>query len=374
MSDCPYYQQGLFIGSTPSGNTEIAMCCWQKKQTVDTVSFDHEYLAQLRTQAQTKVPSECSKYCSIPGHVANEREKSQIEWPALISKDYSSKSIRSLHLEQSLICNLKCISCNSSFSSAWASEYNQYDPTAPTITLKKFPEEKWKDLDLINLQRLHFTGGEPLLNADNKKILQHLDNIGILSNVSISYNTNGTILPDQELIELWQKSKFVRLFISLDGVESTFEYTRYPAKWNQVETNIEYFRSLSSVCILIEISAIIGIHNIFNLPKLFKWWEDNCQTGSQGDPSQIFVRRIEPISYGGQVLDLKHLPESLRQPALDMLQLLTQYSGVYDLINYIKHTQMPSNTWINYLESLDKNRGTTWKSMLDNKLQKEINC
>jgi organic radical activating enzyme len=61
-----------------------------------------------------------------------------------------------------------------------------FDPGAPQISLKKEPESVWKDLDLTQLRRLHFTGGEPLLNKDNKKILQHLDKLGVLSNVVLS--------------------------------------------------------------------------------------------------------------------------------------------------------------------------------------------
>jgi molybdenum cofactor biosynthesis enzyme MoaA len=230
----------------------------------------------------------------------------------------------------------------------------------------------WKDLDLTQLRRLHFTGGEPLLNKDNKKILQHLDKLGVLSNVVLSYNTNGTVLPDTEVLELWQRCRFVRLFFSLDGVGSTFEYTRFPAKWSDVEQNIQYFRSLNRICILIEVNPVIGVHNIFNLPEIFQWWEEHCQTGSQGDPSQIILRYIEPSSFGGQVLSLKHLTNFQANAALDMLQLLTRYTGVQDLINYIKQNRSPDNCWMDYLNKLDSIRNTDWHTALQ--IQKEATC
>lgn len=365
---CPYYNQGLFIGSTPQGSTQISMCCWQQKQTVDSVSFDHEYLQEVRQQSQHQIPNNCSKFCSIPGHVANERERSLIEWPILIDTDIDKQVIRVLHLEQGLICNLKCISCSTKYSSAWNGEYQEFVPSAPTISLSKVPEEQWKHLDLTYLRKVHFTGGEPLLNRDNKKILQHLDSLGILSEVSVSYNTNGTIKPDDELLELWQRCKFIRLFVSLDGVRSTFEYTRFPANWEEVKSNINYIRSLSHIAILIEVDAIVGIHNIFDLPEFFAWWENECQAGSQGDPSCVFVRKIDQISFGGQVLDLKYLSNTLAESALDMLNTLTKYDGVGDLIRYIKNNREPGFQWVDYLYKLDKQRKTNWQQSLNAKL------
>ena len=369
---CPYYAQGLYIGSTPAGLTEISMCCWQKKQQVSQVSFDHPYLVDAREQSKKTIPSTCSTYCNQPEHELNERKRSYIDWNQFISDDTEELGIKALHLEQSLTCNLKCISCSSKYSSAWNGEYQLFDPSAPQISLKKEPESVWKDLDLTQLRRLHFTGGEPLLNKDNKKILQHLDKLGVLSNVVLSYNTNGTVLPDTEVLELWQRSRFVRLFFSLDGVGSTFEYTRFPAKWSDVEQNIQYFRSLNRICILIEVNPVIGVHNIFNLPKIFQWWEEHCQTGSQGDPSQIILRYIEPSSFGGQVLSLKHLTNFQANAALDMLQLLTRYTGVQDLINYIKQNRSPDNCWMDYLNKLDSIRNTDWHTALQ--IQKEATC
>ena len=366
---CPYFKQGLFIGSTADGEPSLAMCCWQKKKTVDRADFDHSYLEQTRAESLTQLPEVCSPYCAVPGHVANDRERSLVEWPLLFGPITEEKVIRVLHIEQSLICNLKCISCSSRLSSAWNGEYQLFDPTAPTVSLAKFPEEQWRNLDLTHLQRIHFTGGEPLLNRDNKKLLQHLKELGVLSNVILSYSTNGTIIPDNETLELWRQSRFVRLFISLDGTESVFEYTRYPAKWAEVTANIEHFRSLKDICILIEVNAIVGMHNIFALPKFFAWWQEHCPTGSQGDPSHVFVRRIQDSTFGGTALDLQHLTEEQANRALDMLYLLN-YPGILDIINYIKQNRNPSTAWVDYLERLDNIRGTNWQDSLP----QEITC
>jgi hypothetical protein len=357
-SFCPYYNQGLFIGSTSQTDTQISMCCWQSKQPVKKVTFDHDYLQLIRQQSQDQIPDKCSPYCKISGHIANERERTQNEtiW------DDSGIKIKKLHLEQSLICNLTCISCSSRYSSSWNSHYHLFDKTAPLIRLKKNPQSVWQQLDLTDLNQVHFTGGEPLLNPDNKKILGHLKDIGRLPHISLTYNTNGTILPDQELIDLWAQAKWVRLFFSLDGIGPTFEYTRFPANWNQTQQNIQWFRNLEGPCILIEVNAIVGIHNIFNMPEFFKWWKNHCHTGNQGDSSQIFVRAIEPSSYGGEVLSLKNFPSALYDSAKSVLQSVIELPGATSLISKLGTSQ--STEWIDYFEKLDKLRKTNWRTSL----------
>lgn len=353
--NCNYADQGLYIGSTPTGSTQIAMCCWQQKQVIhSSVSMQHPHLIEMRN---LDMPPQCSPYCSEPGHVANERERCQQDpwWSTGVK-------IKKLHLEQSLICNLACISCSTLYSSRWNQWYREFVPDADLIELKQQPESVWQHLDLTEVEHVHFTGGEPLLNPDNVKILQHLDSIGQLENTAISYCTNGTVMPDSTLLELWSKAKWTRLFISLDGVGSTFEYTRWPADWHTVNTNIEKFRSISGPCILLEVDAIVGIHNLWNMAEFYQWWLDHCQTGNQGDPSQVFVRSIEPSSYGGRVLSLKNLPTELADLARSTILRIESVPGAQSLLQDISTT--PSTEWIQYLDKLDEQRQCDWRMSL----------
>jgi hypothetical protein len=361
---CNYYDQGLFIGSTPQAQTTISMCCFQDKKNTDVVSFDHPYLTQLREQAKYSIPNECAIECKSKNY-HNERIRTRAEY----YWNNSGKKIKKLHLEQSLICNLTCISCSSRYSSAWAKDYHLFDQSKPIIKLKKYPEQVWQHLDFSELEHVHFTGGEPLLNLDNIKILKHLDKLGRLDSITLTYNTNGTQRASSELINLWAKAKWVRLHFSLDGINSTFEYTRYPAIWQQVEENIQWYRKIKGPCILIEVNAIVGIHNVFNLPDFYSWWKTNCQSGNQGDPSNIFVKEILDSSYGGQVLSLKYLPKAFEQQAQDMLQSIIDLPGASQLISLM--CQQTDNRWLEYFEKLDQIRGTNWRAFLQGPILSE---
>lgn len=354
---CNYYDQGLFIGSSPQGRNAISMCCYQTRKFVDTVKFDHAYLQDLRSQAKKEIPAVCNNVCKSSKY-HNERLRARLEpyW------DASGVKLKKLHLEQSLLCNLTCISCSSRYSSAWSKDYKLFDPNAPVVQLKKHPDSVWKHLDFSDLEHVHFTGGEPLLNQDNLLILEHLASIGRLQHVTLTYNTNGTVKVSERFIELWSQAKWVRLHFSLDGVGSTFEYTRYPANWQQVQENIQWYRQVSGPCILIEVNAIVGIHNVFNLADFYQWWKQHCQTGNQGDASSIFVKEINPDSYGGWVLSLAHMPKQFVQSTQDMLQSLSDLPGASSLIELVG--QQSNMKWVEYFEKLDTLRNTNWRASL----------
>lgn len=368
---CPYYQHGLYIGATTTGDTTLAMCCWQQPEIVtSTVKFDHPILESRRAESVHKVPNDCAPTCSKNGHIANERERALQEFQELYSTQ-NDHDLRVLHLEQGLTCNLACIGCSPLFSSSWNRHYHLFDSQYPQVIKARYPEQQWQDLDFKNLQRIHFTGGEPLLNHDNVAILRHLDQLGLLSQVSLNYNTNGTIFPDQELLDLWQKCRFVRLYFSLDAVGPAFEYTRYPAQWDQVQENIKQFQQQSQICIIIGVTVTVGIHNIFGLGDFFKWWESQSRLGSQGDSSTVYVRKIDSWSHGGRVLDLQHLTDNQTQLALDHLESVKNYPGIIDVINYVVTNRTPDSGWKDYLDQLDQLRGTNWKHSLSPVLQKD---
>jgi molybdenum cofactor biosynthesis enzyme MoaA len=48
------------------------------------------------------------------------------------------------------------------------------------------------------VKKIHFNGGEPLLNDDQLGLLLKLEKQDVLKNVFISYNTNGTVMPSKK--------------------------------------------------------------------------------------------------------------------------------------------------------------------------------
>jgi organic radical activating enzyme len=206
------------------------------------------------------------------------------------------------------------------------------------------------NLDLSNIKKIHFNGGEPMLNSSQVKLLNQID----LTNVTLSYNTNGTIYPDQQIIDLWKQAKLVKLFFSIDATEQAFEYVRYPGKWQQVANNMILMKKNLPSNVMFGFNITVASYNVFELPSVYNWFADNISVNREQDSSDFCWQ----LAYNYNVTQL---PTHLKQFAIDQLLPVDQYSG---LINLLKIEKTISNDWIDKLNIIDRRRNTNWKKSL----------
>lgn len=189
-------------------------------------------------------------------------------------------------------CNLVCRMCGPSSSSAWYKEWQAtrhrgftedgqrlvLEEKSPGV-FKAHPDvydwtEDEKVLNFIKtcgeeLRRLHFSGGEPLLSRGHLEILKHLVQSGRAKSMSLEYNTNLSILPD-EILELWSQFECVELGISADGPPQVNEYIRYPLKNERFLTHLRKLDQ-SQVSGRFWIATTVQIYNILYLQDLSDW-------------------------------------------------------------------------------------------------------
>jgi len=189
-------------------------------------------------------------------------------------------NIRVLDLKFGNTCNLKCVNCNDVNSSKWLEDtikiYNKDRYTSEELLNFKWYNnpEVFEELStqLSKLTHLELFGGEPFLVKQQWDFLQLLIDLGVSKHIEISYTTNGTVWPEYAIEHLWPKFKSINLMLSADGIESTFEYNRFPAKWTDFQTNLFKFKQLG---FNITISYTVSIFNIFNLIDSLKFYHDN---------------------------------------------------------------------------------------------------
>ena len=151
-------------------------------------------------------------------------------------------------------------------------------------------------------------------------MLQKACDDGSINNVVVSYNTNGTVLPDQEIIELWKQAKLVKIYFSIDSIGDSFNYVRFPADWKQVESNIiDGFFKIADLNIVFSVGPTVNITNIFYIGDIINWVEKNIAYNLQGDPTDIYINPVGDFSHGGKVLNLRNLGYDLQQRALEYL-------------------------------------------------------
>ena len=173
-----------------------------------------------------------------------------------------------LDLKFGTLCNLKCRSCGSVNSSSWKSDelklYDRILDNKDALWIKKNPGV-WDELEKImsTVEHMDFTGGEPFMIDQHYNLLRSAVEFGYAKNISIHYNTNGTIRPPKEVFELWKKFKDVEIMFSLDGVGEQFEYIRSGAAWEEVWENFNYFKSQKFL--RIQICHTVSIFNVYYL-------------------------------------------------------------------------------------------------------------
>jgi MoaA/NifB/PqqE/SkfB family radical SAM enzyme len=149
-----------------------------------------------------------------------------------------------LDLKLGSICNIKCRICSTEYSQKWAQDETQIygAPRFPTkLNWLDDDSEFWDNLKDIapTIEFIDFTGGEPFLVKPHWQLLKYLVDNNYSKNISVHYNTNGTVLPTTAQRNLWREFKWVETMFSFDGIDSKFEYQRHPAKWATAQQTFE---------------------------------------------------------------------------------------------------------------------------------------
>jgi len=130
-------------------------------------------------------------------------------------------------------------------------------------------EDKWEQLKNNTNKTLHFDlyGGEPWLIKKQWEFIKHLIDSGQSKNVSLNYATNGSVHEDYYFTEYFSKFKKVTLLYSADGIEDTFEYCRYPGKWDTFKDNILKAKQFKEDGIIewIAVAYTISAFSIYNV-------------------------------------------------------------------------------------------------------------
>jgi len=367
---CPEIYRGLYIDRVNNNNIRIAPCCQSdaKIESVDNFNFyTNSYLTYLRSEfARGAKPLECSRCWQAEAIGQKSRRQSAVEFFNIPPSDLIKLS--SLDHSATWACNLACIMCGPTNSSLWASELNYSNSDLINIGRKFQKSNNFIDkLDYKNIQKIHFNGGEPMLNAEQINLLEKLKQQNVLKNTYISYNTNGTVMPSDKIIDLWKDSKLVKIFFSIDATESAFEYIRWPGNWKSVSDNIVSMKNNLPANVMFGINMTVGCYNIFETTDVWHWFKENLSTNREGDKSDFCWQ----LAYN---FDIKFLPTAIKTRAINHLSSIHELS---EIANYIKNTlsKNEDNSWVSTLDNLDSKRNTNWKNSLAiGKHFKEITC
>jgi MoaA/NifB/PqqE/SkfB family radical SAM enzyme len=256
-------------------------------------AFNNQYMTNLRRRfLNGEKPEECSQCWrqEAAGMTSKRLFSKKYVMPRCHDVDWNNienAKIKMLDLKLGNICNLKCRICTSLASSSIAAEDLAQLPAAEKKSHEAYQRLKfgqwprksdsrfWQNLrDLLpKIEFIEFSGGEPFLIQEHFDLLKYAVEQGLSKNISLHYNTNGTVDPNEDSW-VWQHFKSVHIAFSIDNVGKRYEYERYGADWQEVNDNISWistYKQHDGVNLTTQLCFTVNIQNVYYLDELLEW-------------------------------------------------------------------------------------------------------
>jgi MoaA/NifB/PqqE/SkfB family radical SAM enzyme len=278
------------------------------------------------------------------------------------------KNLKMVSVAFGNVCNFKCRICSEKSSSKIAGEI-----LAPLSTKEKKTHRAWQAIekgkwihdgqtlwdsviDNPQIKYFDFAGGEPLLDKNHLRALESMVERNIAGDVSIHYNTNGSIINDH-LLDLWRHFKKIDLAISIDDIGDRFDIQRPGGEkfgWSTVEQNVRYIKEHKTNNVILNIHCVVSVMNVHYLPELCDWIE------SAGFEDLYFS-----ILYNPDHLSLSKIPKKAAELSIEKLKSHSFnertrpfIETVLGILEKSKHTE--NIPFVNYMNQLDSVRGESF--------------
>lgn len=253
-----------------------------------------------------------------------------------IKPEVDFSSIQFLDITLGNKCNLACRMCHPNSSSLVAKQWEILGKINSKNTNIEFSRStKNKFIEIIdrsyNLDTIYMLGGEPLVNDFHDEILEYLIKTGRAKNITVQYNTNLNVDLERYL-DMWSHFKLIDLGISIDGSHDTYEYIRWPGRWNKVWNNLLAVSQYNKPNIHPMVATTVQNLNIDNLYTLIN------EIISNTDLTFYFI----PITGDNQ---LHYTPRHVLEKALSDIKTLpdTLYRKT-DLVSMIESAMLKSDS------------------------------
>ena len=259
----PWYSQEIkYIDRAP--------CCLLPKN-YEITQIKKELLSGIRTNA-------CQKCWDVEDQGKDSRriqENKFLDWKLnqgieKIQEDcYNNKNSTILYqIYLSNLCNQACVTCGSIVSTKWA-EIEKRMGITPKLTWGINIDNL--EINFKTAQRINLLGGEPMFDARTFHLLEKLLDHGN-DQCFISFITNGSVHLNDKQKNLLGSFKKINICVSIDGIESKFEYMRWPGKWKTLLDNLDQYRSLTDN---FSVSYTISSINAIYYDETIEWFNNH---------------------------------------------------------------------------------------------------
>jgi len=354
MIFCPEIFNGLFLHPSGKGQINYSPCCQAHTKTTNVDNFNFktdENLVRLRSENINGLKSsECERCWIAEENNHTSKRQSSINY-CKQNNIPKNESILFLEYNSTWSCNLKCIMCSPEYSSSLAKESGDINVELKESNINRKLNNIVDRLDLSETRRIHFNGGEPLINNNHREVIEKVKD---KSKLSISYNTNGTKRVNQEILDLWSQCNYVRIFFSIDAIDVAFDYVRYGGSWAEVKENLEWYKNNTPSNVMFGLNVTVGLYNLLEMKDLWEWHTKEFSSNEGGDKTE----------FNWQIAN-NYNPNFLKKEVKDIF--INEVKGITELSSLVKFIDVDVKSdeyWIEDLNKIDSRRNTNWRKSL----------
>jgi organic radical activating enzyme len=364
---CPLPFRHVFVDSTG-----VSACCNTPRYPVSIPQWEqHPALKKLQQQTLSGEIPEICQPCVTQEAIQGRslRTDSNRDYNYSIATE---TCIDFVDYRSSNICNFKCRSCTPLFSHGIAQETRSHKILSQfygtmghdinkTISVTD-TNHQWIIENLSQIKRLMFTGGEPTVIPEIKKIIQEITKNHRHIQLIITSNASFT---DKFWFDITQQIENLHWTISLDAVGEAAEIVRHGTDWQTVSQNIEW---LSKNANSLDINTVVSNLNTLQIGPLLTFVRNmqkisTMPTGKQGD---VGCRHQFYVCQRPYHLCADNWPPDLQPIVIDYLNQCTvldldqeQSNLITGLIQQIKIAKFDLNLWeqgLKFNQKLDQIR------------------
>ena len=303
MPKCSIFKNGVTIGPTGA----VRPCCaFEVKKGTQNLYWDDDWPtkhAEWGKRSETEWLEECAE-CELSEKLT--RRSLRTRYNEVLVDEVG---IKQWDLKINNTCNFACRMCDRTSSSTWANIVRdnkaEWDPyyAAPKegAWVKKSLEFSHLMLDATIVK---FTGGEPLMIPQVKKIIQRLIDEDVAPGITLELITNGS--HDLRVwSHLFEKFERVNINISIEAIGSRYEYIRPGSSWLTTSENTVIFNKQKPANTHLTVTVLPMVFNHNNMDDVVSWAKENNIDVSISTPV------IRPAFMSPDAMNNKKLREQL---------------------------------------------------------------
>lgn len=334
----------------------------EKDLPPDEVWFGQMHRKIIQVVQQDKLVPGCHRcYAEESAGRLSRRQSSKLNYENFLqSDDLKNCELGPEGIDYSVgnLCNLKCMVCGPHNSSAWISDFQKIWPNqeiSQFIFKKNQQTEITDEKFLTNVKSIHFHGGgEPLMSGAHVNLLLAIEKVKGLGDVRVYYNTNGTQIVNEQVLELWEKCRLIEIYFSIDDVGQRFEYQRTGAKWNNIIQNIGWYKRNMPNNHMFNINCVWGYLNLYYLDELWDWYQETLPTNRYGDPCRLILQKaIGPF-------EIKHLGPAV---LVRLQEKFSSNQSLLSLLGDIKSSNDSHDLFWKHVKKIDRVRGNDFRDI-----------